>query len=458
MDTSNPKKSTLPAKVIYGYALGEFGFTFFLVYIAYYLMYFLTDVLAFGTAVSAIIFTICQWSEAISVLFSGAVIDRLKIGYRKWMLSGALICWVFTTLMFIKFLIPNTFYVYLFALLYMIAYWGYNLMWVSYRSLLGILSRSSYDTVVLSTTGAQLGTVASVLFSILGVRLLSTYAATPSIYGISGFLYSSTLLLGIVVVFTISKPYDKINSIKKESAAKLTLEETKKVLKGPMMPLVLSIAFRSSVSVILSALLIYYLRYVVNDIAIMARYVTVLSVASFLGAYSARKIAKYVDKRHIYLWSGLINVFLLILVFFVGTSSTAFLIIMSINFYFTFLGNVLIPVFFNDVCDYNLHVNKIDARGTTFSLGSLSLNASQILGSGIAAFGLVIINYDAKLAITPAIITGIRYLMSIVPAFVLTLGLAAFMFYKLKDETMDKIHQSMHSMEIEDKNEIAKEV
>ena len=38
----------------YGYGMGEFGFTFFLMFIAYHLMYFMTDVLNMPAGIAAV--------------------------------------------------------------------------------------------------------------------------------------------------------------------------------------------------------------------------------------------------------------------------------------------------------------------------------------------------------------------------------------------------------------------
>lgn len=42
--------SGLKAGLIYTYGLGDFSFTFFILFIGYYLMYYLTDVIVFPAA------------------------------------------------------------------------------------------------------------------------------------------------------------------------------------------------------------------------------------------------------------------------------------------------------------------------------------------------------------------------------------------------------------------------
>ena len=52
----------------YGYGMGEFGFTFFLMFIAYHLMYFMTDVLNMPAGIAAVTYTTIQWFEGITMV------------------------------------------------------------------------------------------------------------------------------------------------------------------------------------------------------------------------------------------------------------------------------------------------------------------------------------------------------------------------------------------------------
>ncbi len=434
------KDSRMPLKVVIGYALGEFGFSFFLIFIAYYLMYFLTDVLMMETTKAAIVFSLCQVFETITVILAGLLINHSKMSYRAWMLSGAVLCFAFTSLLFTKLPLADTVYPYFFSFVYFIAYWGYNLMWISYRSLLGSIGTSPRDVVVLSTTGFQFGTIAALLFSYLGIKVLTAYGQNPAIYGINAFAYCAIMVVSILAVFSVAKPYDKDKVAPDGTATKrASFKDLRYVCTGPMIPFFLSVSLRSAVPVMLSSLMIYFLRLVIKNVSIMPIYVLILSIAALLGATLAKHLSKGIDKRRLYVVSGLANGALLVSMGFFGTSTVGFILLVSLNSFIMYIGNVLIPSFMNDISEYNNYKHKTDIRAFTFSVGRLSVNASQIIGSSIASFGLVLFGYDTHHDISEATIVGIRSLMSFIPAILVLAGVGLFLFYKLDDKTMESI-------------------
>lgn len=439
---SSAGKSSLPLSSVFGYAMGEFGFTFFLIYIAYYLIFFLTDILEFDITTAAIIYSVCQWIEAITVVISGIMIDKSRASYRSWMLRGAVVCWAFTSILFTKWPVPSSVYAYIFILAYLVAYWGYNVMWISYRSLLGSIGRTPYDAVVLSTTGALLGTIASMIFSYLGIKTLMSRARDPYVYGMVAFVLCSVMLACIAVAAIVTKRSDRRPASDSSGRPdELTPGRFISTFKGSMLPLLSSIALRSSVPVITSTLMIYYLRHVIVDTTIMPAYVASVSAAAFLGAFVAKKAARYIDKRFLYLATGAMNILLLASVGIWGVSAPAFLIFMSANSFFMYVGNVLTPAFINDVGEYSLRSTGVDIRALAFSMGRLSLNASQILGSTIASFGLVLIGYNAKNQPDASVIRGIQNLTTFIPALMILAGVGVFLFYRLDDKTMENLRE-----------------
>ena len=73
----------------YGYGLGEFGFTFFLVFIAYHLLYFITDVLQWPAVAAATVYTVIQWFESSTNILMGIFVEKVNVKwgkYRPWML------------------------------------------------------------------------------------------------------------------------------------------------------------------------------------------------------------------------------------------------------------------------------------------------------------------------------------------------------------------------------------
>ena len=155
----------------YGYGLGEMGFTFFNFLVAYYLMYYLTDVLCLPMVLAASLYSGIQWVEVATMLAAGVLIDksRLRSGkYRPWIVGGSILCAINLVLFYTDFSLSKTLAAILFTLTYFLCYCGYNTMWVAYRALLGPLCHSPKDSVVITTSASQLSSVAGLIFIALG--------------------------------------------------------------------------------------------------------------------------------------------------------------------------------------------------------------------------------------------------------------------------------------------------
>lgn len=77
MKPASEGKSDLSRRTVYGYGLGEFGYSFYLNLISSYLMFYMTDVLLLPTKLTGILYSAVQWVEAATALAAGILIDNL---------------------------------------------------------------------------------------------------------------------------------------------------------------------------------------------------------------------------------------------------------------------------------------------------------------------------------------------------------------------------------------------
>ena len=205
------QKKTISKLFSYGYGLGEFGFTFFNFLVAYYLMYYLTDVLCLPMLTAAAIYSAVQWVEVATMLASGIVIDKaqLKGGkYRPWIIMGSVVCAVSTIIFFTDFHLSKTFSAIIFTIAYFCCYCGYNTMWVAYRTLLNPLCKSAKDSVVIMTSASQMSSIAGLVFSAVGAKLLNGFANIHTGYTISAIAYGCLMVVCMLIVAHLVKPYD----------------------------------------------------------------------------------------------------------------------------------------------------------------------------------------------------------------------------------------------------------
>ena len=200
-------KSNLSRKTIYGYGLGEFGYSFYLNLISSYLMFYMTDVLLLPTRLTGILYSAVQWVEAATALAAGILIDNLftaKGRYRPWIFRGSVICALSTALLFTRLPMGTAGTATVFVVLYTISYAGYNLMFVAYRAIMGAIGKTPSDTVALTISGTQLSTLASLAFGQIGVRLLNGFPRIETGYTVSAGLYGLILVIAMAAVCVVT--------------------------------------------------------------------------------------------------------------------------------------------------------------------------------------------------------------------------------------------------------------
>lgn len=430
----------------YAYGLGEFGFSLFLVFISYYLLNFLTDVARFPTATAAVIYSLVQWFECLTLLGSGFLMDRLHLKsgrYRPWLLIGAVMCAVGMVLFFTRWPLPEGVYAVVFPLCYLVAYAGYNLMWVAYRALMSRIGRNQKDTVALTTSAGQLGTVAMLLFSAFGAKLLYSFDRVEIGFTISACIYGAAFLICAVIVFAMSRRYDGADS-EQENTVKyqpVAIRSTLKSISGPMVPFFIAFVFRSIVQQIVPSLMVYHFTYALGDAGGMQYYMIVYMVAQLLALLILRPVTNHFGKKLSFILSSFATTALLCVAYIFSRNMPAFLAIMGLNAFVTTFSASMLPAFLTDISDYNEYMLGTRDRSFTMSVGAMVLTVASLLGSAIAAFGLSSTGYSgAMTSIADDMAVRITQVMLFGGAACALLSVVPMFFYKLDEKKMDEVY------------------
>lgn len=441
MKTSKPSHSN---KFIYSYAMGEFGFTFFLFFIAYYLMLFMTDVLQLPMGLAAIIYTALQWVEGFTMMVAGVVIDRVRTKwgkFRPWLVIGSVACLIGTTVFYTAWNIPTWAKATLFILFYTLAYTGYNFMWVGYRTLVGPMSRNPQDTIALTTASSQMGSLCGLVFSFVCVRLLSLFPSEKANYSFSAFVYCAIMVGCMLIASHVTKPFDNAKMYADGEVDKTaSFKEMLSVFSKPMVVYFIAVSFRESVSTLLPTLLVYYFRYVIGDASLVSTYLTVTSLTSLVGYFFARRLANVYGKKKMFIAASLISSIAIFSINFVGTKLVPFMILMGVNAFCSIFSGAMIPANMQDIADYNEETRGVHARAFTLSVGGLAIRVAAIIGGALGSFGLASIGYQKGVEATPAMAAAITKLMTYGCSGVILMSVLVFCFFQLDQKTMDAVY------------------
>jgi GPH family glycoside/pentoside/hexuronide:cation symporter len=446
-DKIQPSERKLSAKVIYTYSLGDFGMQFFAQFVAFYLMFFLTTVAMVPVMLAAVLYTVIQWFETTTVVISGAIIDRInfKSGrFRPWLIIGSVACFIGTIGFFTRWDISTNAFMVVFAVFYLIGYWGFNLVWISVRALNGIIGKDAKEIATLTVSGNLFSAIAVIIFSLVAVRLLDSFATVELGYSISAIVYGLIMVLCSLAVFKISKPYDTAGRSVNESTTRrksVSFFVTVKALKGPMIPFFISLAIRASVAAPIATLMIFHFRYSVGDSAAVASFIMFHSIAMLVGAFLLKFFVHRLDKKLIYIISTFCSSAVFAIAYFFNMNTTVFIGLFALNSLFTAFCLGLLPAFMSDIADYNKYEQGADIRAFVFSIGATASRVASIIGSGIAAFGLAFIGYVPGPETQPdSVLRGIVLIVTFGMSFLGLLAAIPMFFYKLDEKRMEPIY------------------
>lgn len=435
------QKKTISKLFSYGYGLGEFGFTFFNFLVAYYLMYYLTDVLCLPMLTAAAIYSAVQWVEVATMLASGIVIDKaqLKGGkYRPWIIMGSVVCAVSTIIFFTDFHLSRTFSAIIFTIAYFCCYCGYNTMWVAYRTLLNPLCKSAKDSVVIMTSASQMSSIAGLVFSAVGAKLLNGFANIHTGYTISAIAYGCLMVVCMLIVAHLVKPYDR--AAPDQNAHRVTVKELFRGINRNTIVFFLAVTFREAVQTIFPTLLVYYFTYTMGHPEWMSVYITTITITTLVGYSFADKLAVRFGKRTMFLVSSLVSCAALALINLTG-NLTQFLALIVVYMFCSIFSGAMIPAFMNDIAVFN--EANYGLRGHAFSaaIGGGAIRLSQVVGGALASFGLLSIGYSGSGVMSESIAPKVTGLMTFGSVIVILISTCIFYFYRLDDATLEDAYQ-----------------
>lgn len=446
MKAERTAECSLRKGIIYGYGLGEFGYSFYLNLISSYLMFYMTDVILLPTSLAGVLYSAVQWVEAATALAAGIIMDNIHARhgrYRPWILRGSIVCLISTTFLFTYFHTGTGMTAFLFVTLYTISYAGYNFMFIAYRALMGLLGKGPADTVALTVSGTQLSTLASLLFGLVGVRLLHGFERMETGYTVSALLYGLVLVAAMGVVCRVTKIYDPAQPLpaRREKKERTRPRDLIRALP-PILPCAFSYIFSIGASTLLFSMLAYYFNYVLHDAAGMSVLITVMTVARLAATFLVTPLAERFEKRTIFIGSMLLATVCITAAYFLRGSRILFFAAMGLYFFCLVPAGAMLMPCVSDSVDYNAYKKGIFARSFLYAVASTLSYIAQFVGATAASVGLVCIHYEASLAEqSAATLAGIPAVTFLGTAALSLLSAAPMCFHRLNRSVMDEIYR-----------------
>ena len=441
---------TLKWGTVYAYgACGLGSWSPYLVFQAYYLMFFLTEVLGLNTYVAATIYTVTQWIKVVTMMGAGVAIDSIPLKggkYRPWMRWMAILLFVAFVPMWANFGLGQVASIVVFIILFTISMFAYNTMWVANRGMIGPMAKNSLDASMIAqgqqVASSAIGIVNGV-FYVWVINLCVAHFPVKFAYSVAAAVFTGIILLTMIPLQAITKKYDlppeeKAQKSDAPKAKKVGFIDMLKTMSGPMIPYFFSQSISIARDGFFYALLTYFTTYVLNNPMVMGYANTLQSVGGLIGAMFITTVEKTFGRKWGYIYGLFAQAVLFVLIAYFGGTAAGFLIIRTVIAVVTGATGAFAAVQANDIADWQIMHGKADARAFIQSLSGTTVRVGGVLGSMISSFGLAALGYQAGTVPSETVLKGMINLLAWGPSAVCLIAAVIFMFYKIDDKALNE--------------------
>ncbi len=426
------------------YALGDASANIAWRGICTFLLVFYTDVVGLAPAVVATLMLVVRSFDGITDVLMGIIGDHTNSKYgkfRPWVLWTAIPLAVILSLTFTcppgLGMTGKIVYAYVTYILFTLIYTANN---IPYGALMAVMTGDDRERASIGSF-RMAGAFAGGMVVQGSLLYLKDYFNSYSIP-----IYIMSVVLAGCLLITFFGTKERVEP-PKEQKSDLFADLKQLITNVPwIVLLVVGLLFNVYNAVRQGITVIYFTHYL-DRIALCGAFLTVIMIASVLGALATGPLAKKFGKRCLFVVSLLAAAAVNALFAFCGPKDIAAIFAIGIvgeaiaavfpTLFFTMLG---------DAADFSEYVHGRRATGLVYSAGSFATK----FGGGVAGFivGVVLAKYGyegTNAATIPGAIPGIKLLMGYIPSAIA--GVTAFLMflYPLSDKRLSEITSELSS-------------
>lgn len=414
--------------------------------ITMYLTFFYTDVFGIPAAAMGALFLFSRIWDAVNDPIMGAIADRTNT---KWGKFRPYLLWFavpFALLAFLTFTTPSfgagakIVYAWITYILMMMAYTAIN---IPYSALSGVITGDHRERTSLSAFRMGLANVGTLIVAAGTLPLVGMLGKGDQAKGFS-------LTMGVYGLIAVALFLICFRSTRERVAPpagqKSSLKEDLKMLtkNKPWVIIFLVGVTTFTFFIVRMGVIMYYFTYVVGDQGKAGLFMTLGSITGILAVFLTRPVSGQLGKKGTFILGQAIAIVSYILFYHISPENiTAIYLIQVVGTAGMMMTVPLIWAMIGDTADYAEWKFNMRKTGIIFSAATFSHKFGMGLGGALTGILLSAFGYQAGVAQTALALTGLKLMMSYVPAVGCALGILLMLLYPLNDTQCDTMKEEL---------------
>lgn len=448
----NHDKATFWEKA--GYGFGDMSSSMFWKIFSYYLPFFYSNVFGLSLAHAGTLLLITKLYDAVFDPIMGMIADRTRTRwgmYRPYLLWAAL---PFAIAGVLTFTTPDAGYGFKHAfayVTYIIMMTVYSVINVPYGAMLGVVTPDSREKTVFSSYRMFFAYGGSFIALAIFEPLLKFFQSSDGVSTAASWQYTMAvvgLICALLFFLCFAMTKERVKPETSQSGGSSVLKDMKSLVRNVPWWILLG----AGIGVLLfnsirGGAAAYYFKDVIGASAIFTCgiFLAVGEVANMLGVALAVPLSDRIGKKSSYILALVVAGVLSLFIMFLPVSEPAGLwTLMGLQILISVAAGVTLPLLwsmFADIADYSEYKNASASTGLIFSSSSMAQKFGGAFGSALILWVLAAFGYDTSENAVQAqsAITGLKAMMSWIPAAGAFLAAIVVAFYPLTTSKMKEI-------------------
>jgi glycoside/pentoside/hexuronide:cation symporter, GPH family len=428
-----------------GFSIGEYSASIVWQTLMFFLPVFYTDTFGLSAAAVGFMFLAIRLFDAVNDPLMGVIADNTSTRwgkFRPYLLWFALPYGLAAVLMFS---VPNfsdtgkLVYAYLTYALMMVIY---TAIMIPYNAMVGVISPDPGQRTSISSYKFVFAYAAGMSVQAFVIPLVARLGGGDDVLGyrLTMAIFAAICVVCFLISFASSRervqpPPQQRSDIR---------QDLKNLLRNKAWVVLFAVSLATLIYVaIRSAAIVYYFQYYVGDKAAAGPFMVIGTLFVLLGVLPTKWLSERIGKKRLYI----------ICMAVIALSSALFLqagqnlaLLYACQIVFSLASGPTMPLLWSmlaDAADYGEWKFGRRSTGLVYSAATLGQKAGFSIGGAITMWVLAWSGYVANAAQSAEAIWGIRLTMSLIPALIALLGMAALFFYRLDQEEMETMGREL---------------